>query len=194
MLNRFTGPGGLGLWLIAVLGGAIALSAGAGAESTEGTTPSVVFLVRHAEKAADDERDPSLSEVGQERARALAHALGDAGVTHLFASEYRRTQLTLAPLAKATGVEVVVVSAREPEAQVAALRELPPGSVAVVAGHSNTVPDLAKRLGASLTGLETHERYGEILPDGDYDRLVEIVVASSGDPLRAMELRYGNQD
>jgi len=158
------------------------LLAGEGtAQAGEATT---VFLVRHAERADDDPRDPHLSETGRERAAALAGLLGHAGVTHLFASEYRRTIETLEPLAARTGVEIVVTPAREGERLSKALRALPGGSVAVVAGHSNTVPELVRGLGGSLT--ET------TLDEAQYDRL--FVVLLSSDPeaaaIRTLDLRY----
>jgi phosphohistidine phosphatase SixA len=111
--------------------------------------PVAVFLLRHAETAAPTGGggDPELSEPGKARAQQLARLLGKAGVTHLFASEYARTQATLAPLAGALGLKVETVPAGESARQVAALRALPPGSVAVVAGHSNTVPALVEALG-----------------------------------------------
>ena len=45
--------------------------------------PKTIVLVRHAEKSADDPRDPNLDDAGVARARALARTLEGAGVTHL---------------------------------------------------------------------------------------------------------------
>lgn len=157
--------------------------------------PVSVFLVRHAEKAeaAPGERDPELSPAGRERAELLARMLAEACVTHLYASEYRRTQNTLAPLAQRLGLAVQEISARDPAHQVAALEDLPAGSVAVVAGHSNTLPDLAGRLGGELRELTAHPSYGPMLPDDAYDRLVLITlpVGSEG-RAQTIELRFGD--
>ena len=49
--------------------------------------PIQVFVVRHAEKNTDDERDPTLGDSGRDRARELARVLRRSGVTHLFATE-----------------------------------------------------------------------------------------------------------
>lgn len=155
--------------------------------------PVTVLVLRHAEKDASDPGDanPGLSEAGRARAEALARLLGEARVTHLYASEYRRTQETVAPLAERVGREVEVVSARGP-AQVEALRALPPGSVAVVAGHSNTVPALVRALGGGeLEGL-VPSAYGPILAEESYDRLFLVVLARGGEPGAALELRYGD--
>src|SRR5690348_14604182 len=61
--------------------------------------PRTIVVVRHAEKGNDNPTDPSLSDAGVLRALELAKLFGSAKVTHLFASEFQRTQQTLAPLA-----------------------------------------------------------------------------------------------
>jgi phosphohistidine phosphatase SixA len=155
-------------------------------------TLSTVVFVRHGEKATDDPRDPSLSAAGEARALALAAVLGRAGVTHLFASEFRRTQATLTPLASATNLTIAVLPAAAPEQTIAAVRALPAGSLAVVAAHSNTLPAMIAALGGLVQG--TVEANGQrMLPDDAYDRL--FVVTRPAPPttgeVRTLELRYG---
>lgn len=153
-----------------------------------------VILVRHAETAGDTSSggtDPGLSEAGRARAAALARVLEDAGVTHVYASEFVRTQATVAPLASGVRAEVTLIPARELDAQVAALRALPAGAVAVVAGHSNTIPALVERLGGRMTGLEASERHGALIPHDEYDRLVVVLLESGRDAAPTVELRYG---
>jgi phosphohistidine phosphatase SixA len=155
-----------------------------------------VFLVRHAEAAAGTTRDPDLSETGRARARHLATVLHDVAVTHLFASEYRRTQQTLAPLAAQCGQEVRTIPARDADGLIQQLRRLPGGSVAVVAGHSNTIPDLVRRLGGTPTGLEHHPEHGWMLPHEEYGRLFVVTLQRHADAADAafagcLELRYG---
>jgi phosphohistidine phosphatase SixA len=153
--------------------------------------PTLVFLVRHAEKAKDDPRDPNLSEAGRKRARELARVLSAAGVTHLFSSEFRRTRQTLTPLAEQEGLQVLEISAHDPEKQKATLLDLPPGSVAVVAGHSNTVPGMVRSLGGTIDELLQTE-HGEMLHDDQYDRLFLVVLpAGDGEGIRSVEIRYG---
>ena len=152
--------------------------------------PTTVILVRHGEKAADDPKDPGLSPIGEARARSLAALLAGAGVTHCFATELRRTQATLRPLAAAAGLEISVVPAADPRALVAALRGLPPGSVAAVAGHSNTVPAIVAALGGRARGTVDGPA-GPMLPDDAYDRLFVVTVpAAQGEPATTLELRY----
>lgn len=153
--------------------------------------PKTVVVVRHAEKATDDPRDPTLSEAGVERATDLATLLGASEVTHLFASEYKRTRLTLAPLAALAGADIHVVSARQPEGLVSALHALPRGSVAVVAGHSNTVPDIVARLGGEVRDL-VESRGTKMLDDSSYDRAFVVTLWGQRDASSVLELRYGD--
>jgi phosphohistidine phosphatase SixA len=150
--------------------------------------PRTIVVVRHAEKGDDDPTDPSLSEKGVLRALELAQLLGSAGVTHLFASEFQRTQQTLAPLSKAAGVELQVVPARDPKALKSALENLPRHSLAVVAGHSNTVPALVGALAPSSPLVKDAKALA--LTEADYDRVYVITQWESGKGASALELRY----
>ena len=107
---------------------------------------TVVILVRHGEKVSEA-ADAELSEAGQRRAENLAILLAPRQPAALFASDRKRTQQTLAPLAKATGLVVQVRKAGEEAALAAHLLEAWKGRTTVVCGHSNTVGPLAQALG-----------------------------------------------
>jgi phosphohistidine phosphatase SixA len=149
---------------------------------------SVAILVRHAEKMTDDPEDPLLAPAGETRAAALAEALRDVRPTHLFATQYRRTRLTLQPLAQASGLPVREIPAGDTAAWLEALRGLPPGSTAVVAGHSNTIPGLVQALGGDPGPVET-AKDGPRIPDHEHDRL--YLLSLDGPRVRAVLLRYG---
>ena len=144
-----------------------------------GTPPgaTVVVVVRHAEKATDHPRDPTLTEAGSARARALARRLQGAGLDAAYATQYRRTQLTAAPAAAQAGIAVQL---RPVDAGNAAtygadlahdLRGLPPGSTALVVGHSNTVPGIVAALGGQAAGG---------MPETEYDRYTVVVLDADG--------------
>jgi len=176
-----------GLGLIGVVG---AVGGAAGQEGDEALLerlryPKTVIVVRHAEKATDDPRDPNLSEVGVARAQELARMLEHAGVTHLYASEYRRTQQTLEPLSLLTGAVVQAVPARDPAAVISAIEQLPRNAVAVVAGHSNTVPAL---VGALAKGSEPFT-----LTEADYDRIYFVTRVDGEGKSTLLELRFGQR-
>jgi len=137
------------------------------APAPEPARARTVILLRHAEKEAVGEvADPDLSGAGRERAARLAEWLAPSGPTALFATEYLRTKATLAPLAQALKLEVQSVPGRDPAQLVQRLEALPEGSVAVVAGHSNTVPELVKRLGGQASAM----------PEDVYDRVYVLTI------------------
>jgi phosphohistidine phosphatase SixA len=142
-----------------------------------------VFFVRHAETGPRPKR--RLSALGEKRAGALQRLLGATGITHLFSSDFARTRGTLAPLARTTGLKVTLISPARPAPQAAAIRALPAGAIAVVAGHSNTLPPLIKTFGHAITGLT---RRGFIV-DEVHDRL--FVMTLAGGESSVVELRFG---
>ncbi len=142
-----------------------------------------VFVVRHAERADAASggqtmmaADPELSKAGHARAESLAAMLKDAGITAIFASDTRRAQQTGAPLAKALGLTVQVVPAKEPGALLATVKAAK-GNVLVV-GHSNTVPEIIKGL-----GVATPVTIGE----SEYDSLF---VVTPGAPPSLVRLHF----
>src|SRR5437868_13626491 len=68
-----------------------------------------IVIVRHAEKAANDPKDPDLSPAGRARAEMLARILLNAEITAIFATEFKRTQETAEPTAKMSGLTPVIV-------------------------------------------------------------------------------------
>ena len=149
-----------------------------------------------AEKSDNDPRDPDLSDQGRARAEHLARMLSGAGVTHLFSTEYKRTKQTLSFLARAAGVEVTEVLANEMSEQLETLRGLAPGSVAVVAGHSNTIPAMVAELAGEVRVIPMGGDAPNLAED-EYDALFQVVLPPPGRAMRflkpsALELRYGD--
>jgi phosphohistidine phosphatase SixA len=126
---------------------------------------STVFVVRHAEKSDNDSRDPELSAAGNARAETLAQMLKDAGISRIYATDFKRTQQTAAPLAKMVGLSVTTVPGKEIATLVSRLREA--NGNALVVGHSNTIPELIKTLGVAAP-----VKIGE----SDYDDLFVLVL------------------
>lgn len=137
---------------------------------------STIFIVRHAEKAPSSDKDPDLSEAGRARAESLAKILKDANITAIYATEFKRTQQTAAPVAKALGLELTIVPAKDAATLSAKLRDQ--HGNALVVGHGNTVPDLIRAL-----GVETPISIAET----DYDNL--FVVVADEKP-RLLHLHY----
>jgi len=114
--------------------------------------PTTIILVRHAEKAEGDEKDPGLSTAGQARAEALAEAFADDKLRAIIVSDTKRARDTAEPTAKAKGLQPIVVStAGGGEAHVkgvvTAIRKSQPGGTILVIGHSNTLAPIIEALG-----------------------------------------------
>jgi broad specificity phosphatase PhoE len=138
----------------------LALAAHAAAQPT-------IFIVRHAERADVQAgaapkmaADPELSEAGIARAESLAAMLKDAGITLIFATEFKRTQQTAAPLGKAVGQIVRTLSATNTVGLVNQLKAAK-GNVLVV-GHSNSIPDLLKGLGITAPVTVNEQEYDNL--------------------------------
>lgn len=145
----------------------------------EGT---VIFLVRHAERADDGgmvgQEDPHLSEAGRVRASLLARILRDSGLTHIHSTDYLRTRETAAPLAEETGLSVNLYDPLRLEGLVETLRATPGRHLVV--GHSNTTPQVVAALGG--------EPHSPIRPM-EYDRLYLIHLVPGG--VETVLLRFG---
>jgi len=142
------------------------LVSGAAAQST-------IFIVRHAEKGQAGGDDPDLSEAGRARAEALAKMLKDANITAIYITEFKRTQQTAAPLAKALGITATTVPAKNTAALIAKLRGS--NGNALVVGHGNTIADLIKALGIS-------EPIN--IAENDYDNLFGVVLVEKPQLIR----------
>lgn len=144
-----------------------------------------IVLVRHAEKA-DGSDDPPLTEAGRQRARALIEAVAGHPPDAIYASQFRRTQQTVAPLATRLGLQVRIDPVTRPIADwaqrfAAQLIADHPGETVLVAGHSNTVPVLA----AQLCGCEV-----EPLDEAIHDRIWWITISEDGEAHLTVD-RYG---
>jgi len=157
----------------------------------------VIFLVRHAERAATPAaqppapapgqpppghgmmgEDPQLSPAGQQRAERLAAMLAAADIRHIFTTEFRRTRQTAAPLAARLKLTAVMSAAKDPDPLVAQLHKMA-GNVLVV-GHSNTLPDLLKKLGVTTQIT---------IADDQFDDLFVLVRPATGAPT-LVRLKY----
>src|SRR5216683_3149804 len=74
---------------------------------------TTVILIRHAEKVIDPNNpDVDLSPAGQERAQELVRMFGDAGINAIYATQYKRTQQSVKPLADKLGLPANQVNSK----------------------------------------------------------------------------------
>ena len=132
---------------------------------------TTLILIRHAEKAAptSDMRasDPELSYAGKQRALHLVDALKEYHPDILYATDYIRTKQTLAPLAASLNKTVEIYDPSRLVDFASSLKRQT-GKTIVVAGHSNTTPQLANL----LIGEGKYEDLG----DGVYNKIWVITL------------------
>jgi broad specificity phosphatase PhoE len=150
--------------------------------------PSTVILVRHAERASQ-ETDSPLNEAGMQRAKDLATALADAGVTAVVTSQYQRTKLTAASVVEATKApNIVVANTGNTPTHIAdvaaAVRARPAGDIVLVVGHSNTIPAIVGALGGPKM---------DSLCDSQHSMLY-ILEMNGSKPPRLIRSNYGAAD
>lgn len=169
------------LAVLLLFSSAISIAAQQGAPQGGTTT---VYLVRHAEKELVPGDDPGLTEDGERRALDLLHVLEEAGVTAVYATQYRRTQSTVRPLADFLGIDIGIVNAGDSQRLARTIRERHSGEVVVVCGHSNTVPEIVEALGAG--------RVEPIVEADEYDNLYVVRIAQDGSA-DVTTLKYGSR-
>jgi broad specificity phosphatase PhoE len=143
---------------------------------------TTIFLVRHAERADDDPRDPGLTAGGVARADELARILGDAGITAVYSTPFRRTMATARPIAEKAGLDILSYDPRDAAAMRSFVETLRAAEGRIlVSGHSNTTPALVSALGGDPVSE---------LPETEYDRLYVVTLGRDGS-VTSILLRYG---
>ena len=142
-----------------------------------------VILVRHAEKNIEPEnKDPDLSPAGLARAQELVRIFGNTGITAIYATQFKRTQQTVKPLADKLGLPVTPVEAKRTTDLVKQIRARNTGGVIFIAGHNNSVPEIIAALGGPQL---------PIIPETEYDNLFILTVKGDGSA-KLLKLRYGS--
>lgn len=124
-----------------------------------------IYLVRHAEKQTDGGKDPGLTDAGIFRSEQLATWFQDKDIREIWSSDYRRSRDTAGPLLSRLGLELTLYDPRDLPALARNL--LDKRNNALVVGHSNTTPELARLLcGCVISDMD----------DSEYDRLIVVAV------------------
>lgn len=144
---------------------------------------TTIILVRHAEKNIEpDNSDPDLSPAGQARAQELVRMFGDAGIGAIYATQYKRTQQTVKPLADKIGIRITQVNSKNTAELIRQVRSQHAGQVIFVAGHNNSVPEIITALGGPQL---------PIIPETEFDNLYVVTVYRVGSA-KLLKLKYGS--
>ena len=152
-----------------------------------------VILVRHAERMDAPREDPPLSEAGRARAERLAKMLAGAGVKAVYTSQFLRTRETAEPLAKQLGVAVTPISlqvkqSNPREVSEASIRQIVDrimggsADTVLVVGHSNSVPDVIRMLGADKAPTIDEKSFNDLF----------IVTVYEKGKAKVVHIKYGD--
>ena len=145
---------------------------------------TTIILVRHAEKKDEPNNpDPDLSPEGLERAQEIARMFANAGITTIYATQFKRTQQTVKPLSDRTGVPVTLVEAKQPDELVKRIQTSLRGQTIFIAGHNNTGPQIASKLSG--------DNFPPI-PETEYDNLFIVTVYRFG-KAKVLRIKYGHE-
>jgi phosphohistidine phosphatase SixA len=115
--------------------------------------PATVVLIRHADTDGDPASTTALNATGLARAQALRRILAEAGIGAIFVTATRRSRETAAPLADDLGLTPTILGEDDLVAAVPdivkAIRALPLSAIALVVGHSHTLPHIIAGLGGT---------------------------------------------
>ena len=147
-----------------------------GATATDRENNYTLYLVRHAEKQANGSHDPFLTEAGKHRSVTLANWLQDRNIKDIWSSDYNRTRDTAKPLLSRLGFELNIYNPRD--LAILAGNLLDKQHNALIVGHSNTTPELARLL--CHCDIED-------MDESEYDRLIMISVADGETQVKTLQ-------
>ena len=180
--------------------------------------PTVLILVRHAEKAGGP--NPVLTTSGSTRAQLLRRVVDEADVTAVYATEWCRTALTAEPSALMLDVPIRIQHDGDPEDRlepcgligtttrldgsivtptdlISHALSSHRGQAVLIVGHSNTVPAMVEASGLPspcpsyfpLDGTECH--IPDEPPEDEYHHLFVLEVPRWFGSPRLVKARYG---
>jgi broad specificity phosphatase PhoE len=104
------------------------------------------YLIRHAEKDRTDttNRNPNLTEKGEERAKKWANYFKDINLDAVYATNFLRTMQTATPTAESKKLEI---QNYDPEKMYdAVFKSATKGKTIFIVGHSNTTPVFVNKI------------------------------------------------
>jgi broad specificity phosphatase PhoE len=146
--------------------------------------PTMIYLVRHAEKITSDPKDsnPSLTENGNKRAIALAERLKQKPLNTIYSTNYKRTRSTAIPTAENQKKKINLYDAKNLKLAAAIILKENKGKQALVVGHSNTILETIEALGG--------QRPIPTIEDQEYDYLFLVTISTRG-KIKVKVMHYG---
>jgi len=135
---------------------------------------TIIYIVRHAEKDTSNTKnnDPDLSNLGKERAESLNDFLRKEKISAVFATNFKRTIQTVAPVAQHNEVSINTYDAKDHSVIARTVTSELTNQKVLVAGHSNTILEIVKAFGVNPPV--------DRLNDDDYDLIFQIRIDKNG--------------
>ena len=111
-----------------------------------------------------------------------AELYGDSGIAAIYATQYKRTQQTVKPLADKLKLPVTQIEAKKTADLVKEIRAHNAGQVVFIAGHNNSVPEIIAAMGGPQL---------PIIPETEYDNLYILTLQADG-TARLLKMKYGS--
>ncbi len=147
--------------------------------ATDKNNTYTLYLIRHAEKQAGGSRDPALTEIGKNRSEQLTVWFQDKNITEIWSSDYKRTRDTAKPLATGLGLDLSIYDPRNLPDLVKKL--LYNQRTALIAGHSNTTPELARLL---------CDCFIEDMDESEHDRMIVISIDNAETRVKTLQQNH----
>jgi len=144
--------------------------------ATDKNNSYTLYLVRHAEKQLDGSRDPVLTVTGENRAEQLANWFQHKDIRVIWSSDYHRTRDTAKPLLSRLGLKLSIYDPGDLPGLASQL--LQKQRTALIVGHSNTTPDLARLL---------CDCFIEDMDESEHDRLIVVTIDSTGTKVKTLQ-------
>lgn len=139
--------------------------------------PTMIYLVRHAEKAqpiqmaelmSTPSKDPELSETGKNRAQLLKELMAKEDISGIFSTAYKRTMHTVQPLSDSLSIPIQTYDMQNVKGIIDSLITETSGKRFLFSGHSNTILPIIDYLNA--------QRPQENIAEGEYDKIFKVIV------------------
>ena len=145
-------------------------------------TTTTLIVLRHAD-VVNGGSDPGLSSAGIVRAEEVARLLSNVPVAAIYTTPFNRTRQTVQPLAAAKSLSISEYDSNKPYPDlVKEIITATHGKVAVIVGHSNTVPEILREL--------SNNSFNTTIGENQYDNLF-IVSIPDDLSARITHLKYG---
>ena len=142
--------------------------------SVNAQKPTIIYIVRHAEKVTKDptDKDPLLTENGQKRALDLAKKLKKQKLNSIYCTDYQRIKLTARPIADERNIAIQIYDPKNLKTFAEKILQVNKSKKILIVGHSNTVLETIEALGGKRPVVS--------ISDNEYDYFFTVKISKEG--------------